>query len=115
MEYAGKVENSDQHDHPGSTTIVQHDPETGLYSFPCPHCENLVVVHTQEIACHIFRHGYFFQKQGEKIVLTEQIPPHSSKADCDRYVAEGRIIGCGKPFQMYREGDRYNVRKCDYI
>jgi len=95
---------------------MEYDADTDAYIFPCPHCELLVVVQKKEIACKIFRHGVFYKKQGEKIVITEQIPPHTKKEDCDHYVASGTIIGCGKPFQMVcsQEG-KYSAQKCDYI
>ncbi len=43
----------------------------------CPHCEEYIVI--QEFNCNIFRHGVFK-------VTGEQVPPHASKEECDKYV-----------------------------
>jgi hypothetical protein len=57
----------------------------------CPHCQEFVII--QELNCKIFRHGTF-RNNGE------QIPPHSSKEDCDRFFQKNLIYGCGKPFRI---------------
>jgi hypothetical protein len=41
----------------------------------------------------------------------EQIPPHSSKEECDRLKKEDLIYGCGEPF-MVKDGI---AEDCDYI
>lgn len=76
----------------------------------CPHCQEFVII--QELNCKIFRHG-IYKNTGE------QIPPHSPKEDCDRFVLENKIYGCGKPFKIVvLEGqDNKNlwcVEICDY-
>jgi hypothetical protein len=72
----------------------------------CPHCELLVEI--ESINCAIFRHGVF--KKDNK-----QINPHSSKEDCDRYINNDMIIGCGKPFKLEFEKNEYKAIICDYI
>jgi hypothetical protein len=74
------------------------------YFFECPHCFLLIQVNKNEIACKIFRHGYYKD-------TWKQIPPHSSKEICDKLFEENRIYGCGKPFTF----DGKIVEKCDYI
>ena len=37
------------------------------------------------------------------------------KEECDRLAREGLIYGCGKPFCIKVEGNRYKIGKCDYI
>jgi len=73
----------------------------------CPHCQEYIIV--QELNCKIFRHGMYKSNH-------EQIPPHSSKAECDKYVESGFIYGCGKPFQIVvLENGDWKVEPCDYI
>lgn len=82
------------------------------FIFACPHCHHPVQVHVNDVACKIFRHGYFFEKKEDgAICLTKQVPPHASKALCDKWVEDGKIMGCGKPFKM----DGTTVVACDYI
>jgi hypothetical protein len=69
----------------------------------CPHCQDLVYI--DQLNCRIFRHGIFKQTY-------EQIPPHSPKAECDRFVEQDLIYGCGKPFKIEMNGQ---VIICDYI
>jgi hypothetical protein len=40
-----------------------------------------------------------------------QVDPHLCKEECDRFVREGLVYGCGKPFKII---DKIAV-KCDYI
>jgi hypothetical protein len=84
--------------------MVDFDPDSNAYSFPCPHCNFFVQVKKNDIACKIFRHGCY--KKGMK-----NIPPHSSKEVCDRLVSENKIHGCGRPFKF----DGRKVEKCGYI
>ena len=70
----------------------------------CPHCHDPVII--QQINCGIFRHGIFRHNN-------KQIPPHSSKQDCDIFVEHNLIFGCGKPFSVKK--DTYQVEICDYI
>ena len=76
----------------------------------CPHCEEFVII--QELNCKIFRHGTFTD-------TGEQIPPHSPKEDCDRFVRENKIYGCGKPFRIVTSADPENrdwvIEICEYI
>jgi len=72
----------------------------------CPHCQLLVEI--EEVNCAIFRHGIF--KKNNK-----QISPHASKADCDMYINNNLIIGCGKPFKISRDNNAYQANVCDYI
>ncbi len=69
----------------------------------CPHCEQWIEI--IELNCRIFRCG-MFKGSGQ------QIPPHSSKEDCDRWAQQDMIYGCGKPFRIE---DPYRAVVCDYI
>ncbi len=71
----------------------------------CPYCDGDIMIYLKEMNCRIFRHG-IFKNNGE------QIPPHASKEDCDRWKEGDLIYGCGKPFQI-QEGNK--IIKCDYI
>ena len=72
----------------------------------CPHCEEIVLL--EKLNCCIFRHGVF--KEGEK-----QMNPHAPKEECDRYVKEQKIYGCGKPFRVVKAGNEFKTQVCDYI
>lgn len=72
----------------------------------CPHC--LLLVEIEKINCAIFRHGIFK-------IDNNQINPHASKADCDNYIINNLIIGCGKPFKIYYENNEYKAVECEYI
>jgi len=73
---------------------------------PCPHCQQWIEI--VELNCRIFRCGIFISNG-------QQIPPHASKEDCDRW-AQGEIYGCGKPFRVDPCADgSYCAMVCDYI
>jgi len=72
----------------------------------CPHCNLLIEI--EEINCAIFRHGVL--KKNNK-----QINPHASKQECDNYIDNNMIIGCGKPFKLELENNAYKAIICDYI
>ena len=73
----------------------------------CPHCGDFIFV--EQINCAIFRHGSF-KSNGE------QIPPHSSKADCDAFYESGSIYGCGKPFKVLLDSNGALIAEpCDYV
>lgn len=72
-------------------------------SIECPHCQQLIWI--EQLNCRIFRHGVFKNSY-------EQIPPHSSKQDCDNWSEQNLIYGCGKPFKIQEDGV---VVICDYI
>ena len=73
----------------------------------CPHCQEYIII--QELNCKIFRHGIFK-------ISGEQIPPHSIKLDCDKYIENNEIYGCGKPFRIdILENGDWKVEICEYI
>jgi len=72
----------------------------------CPHCNLFIII--QEINCAIFRHGIFKKNN-------IQINPHSTKEECDEYIKNDLIIGCGKPFQLKLVDGMYITNICDYI
>lgn len=72
----------------------------------CPHCNEQIII--DELNCKIFRHG---------VIKTtgQQINPHTSKIDCDNYIQNNLIYGCGKPFIINIINNNYKVEICDYI
>ncbi len=74
------------------------------YYFPCPHCEVMCEVNKKDIRCTIFRHAVY--KKNSTFVN-----PHASKEECDKWIKEDLIYGCGKPFKF--DGEKVEV--CDYI
>ena len=73
---------------------------------PCPHCTGSISV--EQLNCGIFRHGIF--KDSGK-----QIDPHLNKIECDKLINQNLIHGCGKPFQIIKVNDKYEIKICDYI
>ena len=69
----------------------------------CPHCNDPIII--DQLNCKIFRHGVFKQ-------TNQQINPHASKLECEYYLINNLIYGCGKPFQII---DNNIVQICDYI
>jgi hypothetical protein len=72
----------------------------------CPNCQQFVEI--LEINCAIFRHGIFK-------VSGQQIDPHTPKAQCDQYMKEGLIYGCGKPFKVIVRENILLAEVCEYI
>ena len=72
----------------------------------CPHCSIPIII--EELNCRIFRHGVF-------IKTNEQIPPHASKLECDYYINNNLIFGCGKPFKIINLNNKLIPEICDYI
>jgi len=78
-----------------------------FYYFNCPHCSRDVVVLKTELNCQIFRCGIYKHNY-------QQVDPHLQKIYCDKLVAEDKVFGCCKPFEIIRSRDKYYVVKCDY-
>lgn len=76
----------------------------------CPHCGGTALI--EALNCAIFRHG-IFKRTGQ------QIPPHASKADCDKWSERGELHGCGKPFRVVADvsggGGGWTAVICDYV
>ena len=72
----------------------------------CPHCGEYVII--EKVNCAIFRHAI-------KISSGKQIDPHASKEKCDYYINNKKIYGCGKPYQIIKEGEIFKAIICDYI
>jgi hypothetical protein len=72
----------------------------------CPHCLNYVII--EKLQCGIFRHGVL-------IKTGKQIDPHANKELCDYYIKNNKIYGCGKPYQVIKEGEEYKAIICEYI
>jgi hypothetical protein len=79
-----------------------------IHVIKCPHCDALILVRHSDIACAIFRHGAFKREDGG---VGDQIPPHSTKEECDDWAETGKIWGCGKPYKF--DGEKVEV--CEYI
>ena len=72
----------------------------------CPHCSDPILI--DQLNCKIFRHAVL--KNNGK-----QINPHASKLECDNYITNNLIYGCGKPFIIIESENEYKVEICDYI
>jgi hypothetical protein len=72
----------------------------------CPNCNDPVII--EQLNCKIFRHGVF---KNDNI----QINPHASQIECENYVSNGLIYGCGKPFKIIESYNSFDVEVCDYI
>lgn len=74
----------------------------------CPNCNEPILLYRSEINCQIYRHGVFKSD-------LQQMNPHTPKKECDRFVQENLIYGCGKPFRVHFENDDIVLGKCDYL
>ena len=89
--------------------------ENNILIFECPNCDGMVEVNLNDINCSIFRHGYYFVKNGKENILLAPVNPHETKSICDKLIEENKIYGCGKPFQIVKNDNTYYVKTCDYI
>ena len=97
---------------PPAEGVVSFDESAGIYTFACPWCEEVVVVRPQDVACKIFRHAEFKRKAGR----FRFVNPHAPQAECERWVREDLIVGCGKPFRLDAPGGQAKrVSKCGYL
>jgi len=69
----------------------------------CPNCA--LPLYIEAVQCGIFRCGVF-RSNGEPI------PPHAPQTECEYYVNNQLIYGCGSPFQ-FNGVDAPVI--CDYI
>jgi hypothetical protein len=77
--------------------------------FNCPHCDDMIIVNTNDLNCKIFRHAYY--KKSFK-----QIDPHSPKTVCEKLKNDGFVYGCAGPFRIDGPiNEQYLVSICDYI
>jgi hypothetical protein len=73
----------------------------------CPHCDMPVLI--EQLNCKIFRHATLVSNN-------TQINPHASKEECDHYIKNNLIYGCGKPFQVVENSDGTHLAVvCEYI
>lgn len=72
----------------------------------CPHCNGEIWIFKKEINCGIFRHATY--KDGK------QVNPHAPKAVCDKLVADDKVLGCCKPFELIKRNNKYVLRECEY-
>ena len=71
----------------------------------CPHCNIPVLI--EQLNCRIFRHGILKSNN-------TQINPHASKEECDYYIKNDLIYGCGNPFRIL-ENNEFKTVICEYI
>jgi hypothetical protein len=83
---------------------VTYNTEEKNYYFQCPHCEMFCQVPREMINCKIFRHAINSE-------TFEFMNPHAAKDVCEKWVSDGKIYGCGKPFIL----DENIALKCDYL
>lgn len=72
----------------------------------CPHCNDFIII--EKLNCGIFRHGILISNG-------KQINPHESKQMCDDLLKKKLIYGCGKPFKIIQNGEKLEIKICDYI
>jgi hypothetical protein len=89
-----------------SKNVIEIAEEKELYyTFPCPHCHQLILVHKLDINCEIFRHGAWKD-------TGYPIPPHAKYRDIEEWRLKDKFNGCGKPFRLTKKGE---ISICDYI
>lgn len=72
----------------------------------CPHCNNNVLI--EQLNCKIFRHGVLKSNN-------TQINPHANKEECDYYIKNDLIYGCGKPFIIIENNNEFKTEICEFI
>ena len=72
----------------------------------CPHCNEFIII--EQINCGIFRHGTLKSNN-------TQINPHASKEECQYFINNSLIYGCGKPFRIIKKEDKFIIEICEYI
>ena len=72
----------------------------------CPHWDEFIII--EKLNCGIFRHGILISNG-------QQISPHETKQMCDYFSNRNLIYGCGKPFQIIKNGEKFQIQICDYI
>ncbi len=83
---------------------IYFNKEDNCYYFNCPHCNLMCQVHKTDIRCTIFRHAVY--KKNSRFV-----DPHASKEQCEKWIINDLVYGCGKPFIF----DGNTVKICGYI
>lgn len=77
-----------------------------FWLFACPTCLGGIQVEKGHVACGIFRHATY-ARDGSLV------PPHTSRAECEKLVANGEARGCVSPFRF--DPATHTVSRCDYI
>ena len=72
----------------------------------CPNCNIPVLI--EQLNCKIFRHGILKSNNA-------QINPHASKKECDYYINNDLIYGCGRPFRIVENNNELETEICKYI
>jgi len=72
----------------------------------CPNCKDFFIM--EKMNCGIFRHAIHISNG-------EQINPHASKEECEYYVNNKLVYGCGKPFIIKIINNKFETQICDYI
>jgi hypothetical protein len=72
----------------------------------CPHCNDQILI--EQLNCKIFRHGILKSNN-------TQINPHASKEECEYYINNNLIYGCGKPFIIVENNNELTAVICEYI
>jgi hypothetical protein len=76
------------------------------FCISCPHCNENILI--EQLNCRIFRHGVLKS-------TNQQINPHGSKQESDKFLAQNAIYGCGQPFKIITENDVHRSEKCEWI
>lgn len=72
----------------------------------CPNCKESFLM--EKLNCGIFRHAILISNG-------QQINPHASKQECEYYMNNNLVYGCGKPFQVKEVNGKFETEICDYI
>ena len=74
--------------------------------FQCPHCNDTILVKSNELNCRIFRHAVY------KDTYT-QVNPHLPQDQCEYLRTTDTVYGCCKPFKISL--DNLNIEQCGWI
>ena len=88
--------------------------DNNYYNFVCPHCEQGIQVHKNDINCRIFRHAVYKNNM-------RPINPHMAQNLCEKLVETNQVFGCAKPFRLVlidvfnNISNNYIVEICEYL
>jgi hypothetical protein len=74
----------------------------------CPNCLEFIIININEINCGIFRHAVYKNNM-------ISINPHETKINIEKMINNDEIYGCGKPFKIIKNKNKYLAINCEYI
>lgn len=104
---SSNTNNNDNVNHNDNDNINDSLKEKDTIILTCPHCQESIII--EQLNCRIFRHAVLK-------ATNSQINPHASQNECEYYLSNNLIYGCGKPFKVIDNKDgNLEAIICEYI